>query len=276
MNSEWSIVNRVFLFTKTGNNKFKNSTIMIRCVLIDDESNSLEMMEWLLKTYCPQVQIEAMCNAAAKGIEAINKYKPDLVFLDIEMPHMNGFDMLEQFDKLSFDVVFCTAYDQFAIKAFKYSALNYLLKPVDPEDLKETIRRIEEKKTTPSKEQVELLFQNIKQVSKPSTQRIALTTGDGMIFVLTQDILYCQAESNYTSVVLAGGKKILVSKVLKEIDETLSGHDFFRIHNSYLINLNHIKKYARGEDGYIVMDDGANISISRSKRQEFMDQFSKF
>jgi two-component system, LytTR family, response regulator len=249
---------------------------MIRCVLIDDESNSLEMMEWLLKTYCPQVKIEAMCNAASKGIEAINKYKPDLVFLDIEMPHMNGFDMLEQFDKLSFDVVFCTAYDQFAIKAFKYSALNYLLKPVDPEDLKETIRRIEERKTTPSKEQVELLFQNIKQATKPTTQRIALTTGDGMIFVPTQDILYCTAESNYTSVVLTGGKKVLVSKVLKEIDETLSGADFFRVHNSYLINLNHIKKYVRGEGGYIIMDDGANISISRSKRQEFMDQFSKF
>ena len=249
---------------------------MIRCVLIDDESNSLEMMEWLLKTYCPQVKIEAMCNAASKGIEAINKYKPDLVFLDIEMPHMNGFDMLEQFDKLFFDVVFCTAYDQFAIRAFKYSALNYLLKPVDPEDLKETIRRIEEKKTTPSKEQIELLFQNIKQTVKPTAQRIALTTGDGMIFVPTSDILYCQAESNYTSVVLAGGKKIVVSKVLKEIDEALSGPDFFRVHNSYLININQISKFVRGDGGYVVMQDGATVSISRSRRQEFMELFSKF
>lgn len=249
---------------------------MIRCVLIDDESNSLEMMEWLLKTYCPQVKIEAMCNAASKGIEAINKHKPDLVFLDIEMPHMNGFDMLEQFDKLSFDVVFCTAYDQFAIRAFKYSALNYLLKPIDPEDLKETIRRIEEKKTTPSKEQIELLFQNIKQTVRPTAQRIALTTGDGMIFVPTQDILYCQAESNYTSVVLAGGKKIVVSKVLKDIDEALSGPDFFRVHNSYLINLNQISKFVRGDGGYVIMTDGATVSISRSRRQEFMELFEKF
>src|SRR5215216_7487079 len=130
---------------------------MIRCVLIDDETNSLEMMEWLLKTYCPEVTIEAMCNAASKGIDAIREHKPDVVFLDIEMPHMNGFDMLEQFEKISFDVVFCTAYDQFAIKAFKYSALNYLLKPIDPEDLKETIRRIEEKKAIPAKEQIDLL-----------------------------------------------------------------------------------------------------------------------
>jgi len=249
---------------------------MIRTVLIDDESNSLEMMEWLLKTYCPQVQIEAMCNAASKGIEAINKYKPDVVFLDIEMPHMNGFDMLEQFDKLSFDVVFCTAYDQFAIKAFKYSALNYLLKPVDPEDLKETIRRIEERKGAPSREQLELLLENIRQAVKPTAQRIALTTGDGMIFVPTKDILYCQAESNYTNVVLTGGKKILVSKVLKEIDEALAGQDFFRIHNSYLVNLNHITKFVRGDGGYVVMGDGASVGISRSRRQEFMELFEKF
>lgn len=249
---------------------------MIRCVLIDDESNSLEMMEWLLKTYCPQVVIEAMCNSASKGIEAINKLKPDVVFLDIEMPHMNGFDMLEQFDKLTFDVVFCTAYDQFAIKAFKYSALNYLLKPIDPEDLKETVRRIEEKKAAPSKEQIELLFQNIRQTTKQTVQRIALTTGDGMIFVPTSDILYCQAESNYTSVVLSGGKKVLVSKVLKDIDEALSGPDFFRIHNSFLVNMNHISKFVRGDGGYVVMEDGTTVSISRSRRQEFMDMFEKF
>ena len=249
---------------------------MIRCILIDDESNSLEMMEWLLKTYCPQVTIEAMCNSAEKGIAAIQKYRPDVVFLDIEMPKMNGFDMLEQFEKLTFDVVFCTAYDQFAIKAFRYSALNYLLKPVDPEDLKETIRRMEEKRSSPSKEQIELLFQTMQQSTRPTIQRIALTTGDGLIFVSTSDILYCEAESNYTAVVLANGKKILVSKVLKEIDEALAGPDFYRIHNSFLININHIKKYVRGDGGYVVMDNDVTVGISRSRRQEFMELFSKF
>ena len=249
---------------------------MIRCVLIDDENNSLEMMEWLIKTYCPQVSIDAMCNSSEKGIEAIKKYKPDVVFLDIEMPHMNGFDMLEQFDKLFFDVVFCTAYDQFAIRAFKYSALNYLLKPVDPADLQETIRRLVEKKSSPSKEQIEMLLQNIRSNTKPAIQRIALTTNDGMIFVSTQDILYCEAESNYTYVVLKGGKKVLVSKVLKDIDETLSGNDFCRIHNSFLININHIKKYVRGDGGYVIMENDVTISISRSRRQEFMELFFKF
>jgi two-component system LytT family response regulator len=249
---------------------------MIRCILVDDEKNALEMMEWLLKTYCPNVEIMAICNSAEQGIEAIHKFKPDVVFLDIEMPRMNGFDMLEKFDKLFFDVVFCTAYDQFAIKAFKYSALNYLLKPVDPDDLKATVERIEERKAIPTKEQFDLLLQNINQPVKSTPQRIALTTNDGMIFVPTSDIIYCEAESNYTKVVLLGGKKIVVSKVLKDIDEALSGPDFCRVHSSFLINVNRIKKYVRGDGGYLIMDDDANISISRNRRQEFMDLFSKF
>lgn len=248
---------------------------MIRCVIIDDENNCLEMMEWLMKTYAPNVMIQDMCSSAEKGIEAIHKHRPDVIFLDIEMPRMNGFDMLEQFDKLFFDVVFTTAYDKFAIKAFKYSALNYLLKPVDPDDLAETIRRIEEKKSIPSKEQLELLFQSVRQV-KATAQRIALTTSDGMIFVSTQDIVYCEAESNYSNIVLASGKKIMVSKVLKDIDEALSGPDFFRVHHSFLINLNHIKKFIRGEGGYVIMDNDVSISISRSRRQEFMELFSRF
>lgn len=249
---------------------------MIKCILVDDERNALEMMEWLIKTYCPNVQILAMCNSAEQGIDAINKYKPDVVFLDIEMPKMNGFDMLEQFDKLFFEVVFCTAYDQFAIKAFRYSALNYLLKPVDPDDLKATIGRIEERKTLPTREQFDLLLQNIQLSGRSTPQRIALTTNDGLIFVPTNDILYCEAESNYTSVVLSGGKKILVSKVLKDIDEALSGPDFYRVHSSFLININRIKKFVRGDGGYIIMDNDANINISRSRRQEFMELFSKF
>lgn len=249
---------------------------MIRSILIDDERNALEMMEWLLKTYCPQVEIVDMCTSAQQGIASINTHKPDVIFLDIEMPRMNGFDMLEEFDKLFFDVVFCTAYDQFAIKAFKYSALNYLLKPVDPEDLKATVARIEAKKSVPSKEQFELLLQNINQSTRTTPQRIALTTNDGMIFVPTTDIVYCEAESNYTSVVLASGKKVVVSKVLKDIDEALNGPDFCRVHSSFLINVNRIKKYVRGDGGYLIMDDDTNISISRNRRQEFMELFSKF
>ncbi|HRP32398.1 MAG TPA: LytTR family DNA-binding domain-containing protein [Agriterribacter sp.] len=249
---------------------------MIKCVLVDDEKNALEMMEWLLKTYCPNVEVVALCSTAEKGIEAINKFKPDVVFLDIEMPRMNGFDMLEQVSNLSFEVVFCTAYDQFAIKAFKYSALNYLLKPVDPEYLKATIMRVEEKKALPTREQFALLLQQLNRQTVSTPSRIALTTGDGLIFVSTADIIYCKAESNYTHVVLTGGRKILVSRVLKELDEALSGPDFYRVHSSYLIGINHIKKFVRGEGGYLVMDNDENITLSRSRRQEFMELFSKF
>jgi two-component system LytT family response regulator len=172
-------------------------------------------------------------------------------------------------------VVFCTAYDQFAIKAFRYSALNYLLKPVDPDDLKDTIRRLEEKKALPTREQIDMLVQGIRSVQKQTAGRIALTTNDGMIFVTTADILYCEAESNYTSVVLKN-RKVVVSKTLKEIDEALSGNDFYRIHNSYLVNLNQIQKFVRGDGGYVVMNDGKSVSIARARRQEFMELFSRF
>jgi two-component system, LytTR family, response regulator len=250
---------------------------MIQCILVDDEKNSLEMMEWLLTTYCPQVEIVAQCGSAEIGIAAIKHHQPDVVFLDIEMPHMNGFDMLEQFDRLDFEVVFCTAYDQFALRAFRYSALNYLLKPVDPDDLTETIRRIETRHAPPTHEQIVTLLQTMRQPTPVATPaRIALTTSDGLVFVSTQDILYCEAESNYTKVVLAGGKKMVVAKVLKDIDETLSGDNFFRIHHSFLININHIKRFVRNDGGYVVMADDANIGISRSRRQAFMDMFPKF
>lgn len=248
---------------------------MIHAIIIDDEANCIEMLEWLLKTYCPEVAIDAMCDSGEAGILAINKFKPDVVFLDIEMPRMNGFDMLERFNKLFFDVVFTTAYNKFAVKAFRYSALNYLLKPVDPEDLKLTIKRVEEKKGTPSKDQLELLLQNIRDL-KQTVQRIALTTGDGMIFVDTKDIMYCQAESNYTNVKLTNGSKVLVAKTLKEIDETLSGKDYFRVHNSFLININQIKKFVRGDGGYVVMNDDVQITISRSRKDDFFEMFPKF
>ncbi len=249
---------------------------MIRCVLVDDEADSLEVMQMLLKTYCPQVKVEAVCNTAEKGIAAINQFRPDVVFLDIEMPNMNGFDMLEKFDELFFDVVFITAYHQFAIKAFRYSALNYLLKPVDPDDLVETIQRIEKRKSSPQKEQMELLMQAVRSGGNQTIPRIALTTSEGLLFVNTTDIIFCESDSNYTKVVLKDKKKILVSKPLKEIDDTLSGNDFYRIHNSFLINLSHINKYVRGDGGYVVMDDGTPVSISRTRKQEFVELFSKF
>lgn len=248
---------------------------MIRTIIIDDELNSIAMMEWLLATYCPEIQVVGTCNSAEAGIQSIRELNPQLVFLDIEMPKMNGFEMLEQLGQIHFEVIFTTAYDKFAVRAFRYSALDYLLKPVDPEDLAATVARLKKKNSAPSREQMELLFQSL-TTPKNQTERIALSTGDGLVFVQTKDIAYCQAESNYTHVVLADNRKILVAKTLKEIDETLSGKDFFRVHNSYLVNINHISKFVRGDGGYILMPDNTQITISRSRRDEFFQLFAKF
>lgn len=248
---------------------------MIKAIIIDDEKNAIEMMEWLLQTYCPEVEIKAMCQSGEEGIVAIELHQPDIVFLDIEMPKMNGFEVLEKLKSKTFEVVFTTAYDKFAVRAFRHAALNYLLKPIDPEDLVNTINRLKEKKVSPNKDQMELLFQNLLNKSQ-QVDRIALSTNDGLIFVQTNDIMYCKAESNYTQVILMNQKKILVAKTLKEIDDTISGKDFFRVHNSYLVNINHISKFVRGDGGYILMPDNTEITISRSKRDDFFKLFAKF
>ncbi len=248
---------------------------MIQAVIIDDEKNATEMLEWLLKTYCPEVHVVASCNTPAEGVEAIKSKAPDLVFLDIEMPGMNGFELLESLEKTNFQVVFTTAFDQFAVKAFKISALNYLLKPIDPEDLQATIQRFQEKKSAISKEQLNLLIDTLKP-NKNNNERIALSSGDGLVFIKTADITYCKADSNYTQVATTDGRKITVAKTLKDLDDTLSGNDFIRVHNSFLVNINHIRKYVKGDGGYIVMPDDTQITISRSKREDFFQLFSKF
>lgn len=247
---------------------------MIHAVLIDDEPGCTETLTLLLRMHCPEIAVDAVCNSGEEGIEAIRKFRPEVVFLDIEMPRMNGFDMLEQFDKIFFHVVFTTAYNQFAIKAFRYSALNYLLKPIDPDDLKLTVKRIGELKNVPYSEQFDILMQNIRNNSKP--QRIALSTGDGMIFVNTKEVMYCQSESNYTHVQLLNGEKYLLAKSLKEFEDTLPAENFFRIHNSYLVNLNEIRKFVRGDGGYVVMNDNTQITIARARREEFFALFDKF
>lgn len=247
---------------------------MIHAVIIDDEQKCIETLEILLKMHCPDITLDAVCQSGEAGIKAINQHKPDVVFLDIEMPKMNGFDMLEKFEKIFFHVVFTTAYNQFAIKAFKYSALNYLLKPIDPDDLKATVSRIKELKNVPFREQFDILLHNIQINNKP--QRIALSTGDGLVFVNTKDIMYCHSESNYTHVLLTSGEKYLLAKTIKEFEDTLSENNFFRVHNSYVVNLDQVKKFVRGDGGYVVMNDGTQITIARARKEEFFALFDKF
>lgn len=248
---------------------------MIRAIIIDDETNCVETLSILLKMHCPEVTVLQTCNSGEEGLKAIAEHNPDLVFLDIEMPRMNGFEMLKKLEQICFQVIFTTAYSQFAIKAFKFGALDYLLKPIDPTDLQAAIARVKSMSNKGSiKEQLEVVLQSLQPEAK--TQRIALSTGDGMIFVNTDEIMYCQADSNYTHVKLVKGEKHLLAKSLKEFEDVLAGKKFYRIHNSFLINLDQIKKFVRGDGGYIIMNDGAEITIARSRREEFFALFDKF
>ncbi len=248
---------------------------MITCIIIDDEKNSIQALQHLIKRHCPQLTILETCEGAELGLEAIHTHHPQVVFLDIEMPRMNGFDLLDKVGQIDFHVVFTTAYSQFAIKAFQYSALNYLLKPIDPDDLKETVRRIEQAQKPPRQEQIEILLETLRR-PEPKMKRIALTTHDGLLFVHTSDIMYCQSENNYTWVHLAKGTKHLLAKTLKEFEETLPPTEFYRLHNSYLVNLNEIQRFVRDDGGYVIMNNGTQITIARARREAFFAMFDKF
>lgn len=247
---------------------------MIQALIIDDEKNAIEVLELQLSRYCKQVQVLATAQGGVQGIELIRKYQPDLVFLDIEMPHKNGFDVLNETKDCRYKVIFTTAYDQFAIRAFKFSALDYLLKPIDIRELQEAVDKAAVKEEQGSlDEKLQVL---ISQLQAPVRQeRIALPVGDGMQFFHIDEILRCESDSNYTHISLTNGKKITIAKTLKEVEESLRGVDFYRIHQSHLVNMNHISKVVKGEGGYVVMKDGTTITISRNKKEAFLESFRK-
>lgn len=246
----------------------------MKAVLVDDEKNALEMLEWMLQKHCPDVNIVAMFDSPIEALENIGSIQPDVIFLDIEMPQLNGFDLLERLGNRDADVIFTTAYNQFAIKAFKICALDYLLKPIDAEDLKSAVKKAHDRKSKVSAQQLEMLLNYVKP-EKPKTKRVALTASDHLIFVDTSEIVYCESDSNYTIFFLADGRKVIVSKTLKDVEEILEGADFFRIHASYLINMKHVSKFTRGDGGYVVMSNNQHITVSRKKKDEFFEKFSK-
>lgn len=248
---------------------------MIRAVIIDDEKNALEVLQLQLNQFCKDVIIAAVCNGGKDGIAAIKKYQPDLVFLDIEMPHINGFDVLKATQDYSYKVIFTTAYDQFAIKAFKFSAIDYLLKPIDILELQQAVEKIKRETVHDS---ISEKLQSILTQMQPQTkdnQRIALPEGNMLHFYEADAILRVESDSNYSHVFLTNGKKITLSKTLKEVEENIKGEPFFRIHQSHLINTNHIDKIAKGENAYVVMTDGMSITISRNRKEEFLEIFRK-
>ena len=242
---------------------------MIRSIIIDDEPKNADSLQKDILLHCPFVQVEAICHSAKEGILTIKKEKPDLVFLDIEMPWMNGFEMLEVIGEINFNIIFTTAHDQFAAKAFRISAVDYLLKPIDSIDLKEAVKKAEEKiQLQHGQANIENLLQNIKQSTLQ--QRIALPYKDGFEFIEVSQIIYCQAEGAYTKVFLQNKKYILVSRSLGDIDELLPHSIFQRIHHFTIVNIDYVTHFVRSDGGYVKMKNGENLPVSKAKKDSMM------
>lgn len=254
----------------------------LRAIIIDDEQGAQTILSVLLQDYCPNVEVVAIADSVSTGIEVIQKYEPELVFLDIEMPFGSGFDLLEQLQRWNFDVVFTTAYDQHALRAFKVSAIDYLLKPIEVEELQRAVQRVEQKREEQSlrtlasvlelerktKEKMELLLHTLAE--RASAERMALPTSTGMEFVEIDEVVRCEGMINYTNIHFLERDPLLVTRTLKEFEQMLEGSSFFRVHNSHLINFRYVVRYIRSNGGQIVMADGKTIDVSRRRRDEFL------
>lgn len=246
---------------------------MIKAILVDDEVHCLDTLSILLKEYCPEVQILEQCGSAKYALAAIEKLKPSLVFLDIEMPAMNGFEMLQQFEDIPFAAIFTTSYDQYAIKAIRFSALDYLLKPIDPKELITAVHKVELQKNLPSNEQFQMLLNQVHH-KETGFKKIAVPTLDGFELIPADQILRCEADDNYTHFFLKNKNKIVASRTLKEVEEQLEEFSHFvRVHHSYLVNINEVTKYVRGEGGYVIMSDGSTVNVSRSRKESLLKWF---
>lgn len=246
---------------------------MIKALIIDDEMHCRKTLSMLLKEYCPEVEVIEQCEDAETGLKAISKLKPDLLFLDIEMPHMNGFEMLEQLQEISFAVIFTTSYDQYAIKAFRFSALDYLLKPIEPKELIAAVHKIQTQKKLPEAEQFEMLLSKINN-KENIFQKIPVPATDGYELIPVEQILFCEADDNYTYFYLKNKRKIVACRMLKEVEEQLNHFPFFvRVHHSYIINIKEATRYVRGDGGYIVMSDGSSVNVSKSRKEALLKWF---
>jgi two-component system, LytTR family, response regulator len=248
---------------------------MIRAVLVDDETDSIRVLERLLETFCPQVCIVGKADGVETALRVIQDSLPDLVILDIEMTQGNAFDLLNQLQPIAFQVIFVTAFDNYAVRAFKYSAVDYLLKPVDIDDLRNALGRVTEK--TQEKDmlgKMKVLLDNMGTLNL-SQQKMALPTMTGLMFVAIRDIIRFEAKGNYTLIFLNNGDKVTASRNIKDYEDLLPGSIFCRIHHSHIINLQNIQKYQKGRGGYVIMEDGSSIEVASRRREEFLRRLLK-
>ena len=246
---------------------------MIKTVIIDDEENNIGTLQSLLKQFCPEIEIIGTAGNAKQAFTIINELQPQLVFLDIEMPMGNGFDLLEKLMPVNFEVIFVTAFDQYAITAFKFAALDYLLKPVSIDELKRAVNRsvirIAEKNVN---NRIESLIANFRSEAQ-GLKKIGLPTAEGLVFEEIENIMHLQAESNYTLVYIRNKKKMTITKSLKEFEDLLPASIFCRLHHSHIVNLNYITKYYKGRGGYVELTDGTTVEVSTRKKDDFLEKF---
>jgi two-component system LytT family response regulator len=248
---------------------------MIRTILVDDEIDSIRVLRRLLENYCPQVSIVGTAGGVETALPLIRETRPDLVLLDIEMAQGNAFDLLNQLQPIDFKVIFVTAFDNYAVRAFKYSAVDYLLKPVDIDDLRAAISRVEKKPDEHTVvQQMKMLLDNVGALNLPQ-QKMAIPTITGLIFITVQDIIRFEAKGNYTSIYLSKGESILATRTIKDYEDILPETIFCRIHNSHIINLSRIKKYQKGRGGSVEMEDGSTIEVASRRRDEFLRRLLK-
>lgn len=247
---------------------------MIKAILIDDEPESLKSLARQLETECPGVQIIDKCDNGKEAIMSIRENHPDLLFLDIDMPYINGFELLEMVPDVDFEVIFTTAHDDYALKAFRISAADYLLKPIDIEQLKkavEKVRILREKGQSSS--QIQFLIEQLKDIDNNEVKRIALPTFDGLEFLNMSDIIYCKSDGAYSYVYFKDGSNLYISKTLRYLEDALCNFHFFRIHRSYIVNLDEVKKYSKTDGGLLILSNGDQLQVSRSKKEELLKLF---
>jgi two-component system LytT family response regulator len=249
---------------------------MIKTIIVDDELGARESLSKIIEKNCKEIEIVAKADAMLSAYDAINKHQPDLVFLDIEMPKGNAFDLLGKFDEINFDIIFTTAYDHYAIQAIKFSAIDYILKPIDTEELVSAVERFQKKTGQKNflDKKFKVLLSNLKPENK--IKKIGIPDSDGLVFINLSDIIRCDSDGNYTFFILTTGKKIIATHTLGEYEQMFADNNFFRVHRSHLINLEHVKKYIKGEGGYVIMTDNSQVEVSRRNKIEFLEKLSSF
>lgn len=241
----------------------------LKAILVDDELSSLQNLQQKLKEFCPDVNVIATTQKPEEAILLIKQHTPDVVFLDIEMPRMNGFRMLDELGEFDFDIIFTTAYNHYAVDAIRISAFDYLMKPIAIKDLQDAVERLAKQRRLQTKDKLGLLKNSLNS-NKSQDEKIAIPTSEGLEFIPISNILHIESSSNYSKIYLQSGKHILVTRLLKDFEDMLAPYRFYRIHNSHLINLKYIEKYIKGEGGQVRLINGVVLDVARRKKEEFL------